>query len=70
MSDYDEREDERERMIDYMSESRNSGKLRDMDYEELKQLYDEYIENEYEYEKECEDENDDWTLIKALWIWI
>lgn len=57
MSDYDEREDEIERMIDYMSETYNSGKLRDMDYEELKQLYDEYIENEYE--KECEEENDD-----------
>lgn len=59
MSDYDEREDEIERMIDYMSETYNSGKLRDMDYEELKQLYDEYIENENEYEKECEEENDD-----------
>ena len=55
MSDYDEREDEIERMIDYISETYNSGKLRDMDYEELKQLYDEYIENE----KECEEENDD-----------
>lgn len=59
MSDYDEREYEIERMIDYMSETYNSGKLRDMDYEELKQLYDEYIENENEYEKECEEENDD-----------
>ncbi len=59
MRDYDEREDEIERMIDCMSETYNSGKLRDMDYEELKQLYDKYIENENEYEKECEEENDD-----------
>ena len=58
MNDFEDREGEIEDMIDDLLELCNPGESKEMGYDELKRLHNEFKENERRLEKENDDDDE------------